>query len=89
MPVGYYRNVPAASPGVGAHRTCGALGVHAARGFAETSLSRWRAGRRSSRVSLRRAISPRASALSKILPSVVRGLDRATMISELSDSGDG
>jgi hypothetical protein len=80
MPVDYYRNVPAASPGVGAHRTRRALGVHAARGFAETSLSRWRAGRRSRFGSSQQAISLHVAASSKILPSVVRGLDRITMI---------
>jgi hypothetical protein len=41
MPVGYYRDVPAASPTdpPGAHRIRGPLGVQAPRGLAETSLS--------------------------------------------------
>ena len=42
MPVGYHRNVSTASPGdrLGAHRTRGALGVQAAWGPAETTLSK-------------------------------------------------
>jgi hypothetical protein len=42
MPVGYHRNVSTASPGdpLGAHQTRGALGVQAAWGPAETTLSK-------------------------------------------------
>jgi hypothetical protein len=60
MPVGYHRNVPAASP-TGpprAHRIRGPGGVRVARGLAETSLSRSRAVRRFCFASPRRAISP-------------------------------
>ena len=60
MPVGYHRNVPAASPTgpPDAHRIHGPLGIEVARGLAETSLFRSWAVRRFCFASSRRAISP-------------------------------
>ena len=77
MPVGYYRDVPAASPTdpPGAHRIQGPLGVQAPRGLAETSLSG--RGRSAARASFNPAgNSPYIVASSKILPGAVSGLDR-------------
>ena len=54
----------------------GPPGVQAARGLAETSLSRSSASRRSSCGSPRRAISLYVAASSKILPRAVSGLNR-------------
>ena len=78
MPVGYYRDVPAASPTdpPGAHRIRGPLGVQAPRGTRRDEFVRSRAVRRSCLGSPRRAISPYIVASSKILPGAVSGLDR-------------
>jgi hypothetical protein len=78
MPIGYYRDVPAASSTdpPGAHRIRGPLGVQASRGLAETSLSS--RGRSAARASVHPGgqISPYIVASSKILPGAVSGFDR-------------
>ena len=85
MLVGYHRNVSTASSGVPRRASD-------PRGTRRPDASRTRRVEfvsvvgelPPSRVSPRWVISPHAAAPSKMLPSVVRGLDRATMIGELS-----
>ena len=78
MPVGYYRDVSAASlPGSPSHIGSAGLGVQAARLLAETSLSRrGRGGPPLVLGSRRRATSLYVAASSKILPRAVSGLNR-------------
>ena len=81
MLVGYHRNVSAASPAgaPGAHRTGGPLGVQAARALIGTSLSRLQSAA-PCLGSPRRIVSAHAAASNRVLPRVVSGLDRTTMI---------
>jgi hypothetical protein len=78
MPVGYHRNVLAASP-TGSHAPSDprAARRQGGSGLAETSLTRSRRVRRSCLDSPQRAISPYVAASSKILPRAVSGFDRA------------
>jgi hypothetical protein len=78
MPVGYHRNVLAASPtGSLAPSHPQATRRPGGSGPAETSLTRSRRVRRSCLDSHQRAISPYVAASSKILPKAVSGSDRA------------